>query len=123
MAIKIYYTFDSFPYSEKATKLSRQHNKGKMRTAVFVSLAMIVALFCILSTLVDPVGKSGFQAFLLLSTPVVVVIGCGIGAELLRNQIYKKLVRKAAEEDIDLIAKTDPERAIQCRVDLFKKYM
>ncbi len=123
MAIKIYYTYSGFSYSEKATKLSRQHSRGKMRTAVFVSIAMIVALFCILSTLVDPVGKSDFLVFVLLATPVVVGVGCGIGAELLRNLIYKKLIRKAAEEDIALIAKTDPERAKQCRVDLLKKYM
>lgn len=94
-----------------------------MRTAVFVSIAMIVALLCILSTLVDPVGKSDFLVFVLLATPVVVGVGCGIGAELLRNLIYKKLIRKAAEEDIALIAKTDPERAKQCRVDLLKKNM
>lgn len=123
MAIKIYYTYDNFPYSEKATKLSKWHGKGKMRAAVFVSLAMILVVFCILTALVDPTGKDGFLAFLLLATPVVVGVGGGIGAELLRNRIYKKLIRKAAEEDIAIIAKTDPERAKQCRIDLVKKYM
>ena len=119
MAVKIYYTYNSFPYSEKATRLSKQHGRGKMRAAVFVSIAVILAVVGLMAALVDPAGKSP----LLLAVPVIVGIGSGIGAEILRNVIYHKMIKKAAQEDIALIAKQDAEKAKELQIQLYKLYM
>ena len=81
--IKIPYQYTSYPFSPKATKLSKRLAKHKMAAAVFVSMIMVFVFLGLTMSIVEAVNYNASPIILLFS--LAAGIGCGIYAEKLRK--------------------------------------
>ena len=105
--IKIPYQYTSYPFSPKATKLSKRLAKHKMAAAVFVSMIMVFVFLGLTMSIVEAVNYNASPIILLFS--LAAGIGCGIYAEKLRKQLYHKAIRKALEKDLTALFPGQPE--------------
>ena len=100
--IKVPYQYVSYPFSEEATRLSRNLSKNKRDTQIVVTaavyaliLALVVQLFQLMK-----IDTEGFFSLIPLLRPLIGAVPCGIFVENLRTRWYHRKIREALLEDL-----------------------
>lgn len=114
--IKIPYTYTSYPFSPKATKLSQRMAKGSMSWGVPAGIFIGIMALALLANLINSLGGDGMFALVLtFGGGIAAGVFSGIYLEKLRNKLYTNLIRKALEADL---ANMDPYQADYIRSNL-----
>jgi len=105
--IKVPYTYKNYPFSPKATKLSKRMSKNKGTTGIFAGMIAFVILGSILGNI--DIFREGAMSLVTIVLAIVASVFFGIYVEKYRKKLYKEAIVKALEKDLIQFYPNQPE--------------
>ena len=100
--IKVPYQYVSYPFSDEATRLSRNLSRKKRDTQIVVTAVVYALLLALLVQLLRlmKIDTDGLLSLIPLLIPLIGAVPCGICVENLRTRWYHRKIREALLEDL-----------------------
>lgn len=105
--IKVPYTYKNYPFSAKATKLSKRMSKNKGTTGIFTGMIAFVIVGSILGNI--SFFREGAMSLVTMVLAVAASVAFGRYMEKYRAKLYKEAIVKALEEDLNKLYSNQPE--------------